>query len=272
MVASILLLVISCQAKLKLECLVDYLKFRNASDDALSSVESYSGDPATCADDVRAKVEEIYGVTRSKMDSNIMQKPHADCAMKYIENESYENLLLKAEAIDMKGVGLKFWKISSKNSMVEDYKKKAQEIVDAAFIRCKGQSDYGVFFDAFYEQKRTEAVNDDLDFCIRKHLVDRSVINPTLYNFKLNPKNLEVSRINCEDIMSVSLEQMRASITNAGNSCVINTFVDNGYLDLIMKIQLLSKLNLTQTQKLAEKRSFIDAMINMTHQIRSCPM
>jgi len=264
--------IVTCHGKLTVECLVDYLKFRNVNDDAFSSIEAYSGDPGTCSNDVKAKVNQIYGVARSKMESNIKQKPYADCVMKQVEGESYESLVLKADAIEMKGVGLKFWKISSKNSKIEELRKKAQEIVDNAFILCKGQNDYGAFFDTFFEQKRLEPMTDEFDYCMKKHLVDNAVVNPRLYNFQLNPKNLRTDSINCIEIMRIAKEQMKASISNAGSTCVINSFIDNGYLDLIMKIQLLAKLNLTPSDKNVEKQSFVDSMINMTHKIKACPM
>lgn len=135
-----------------------------------------------------------------------------------------------------------------------------------------GQSDYGAFFDTFYEQKRTEPMTDEFDYCMRKHLMDITLISSTQYNFKVNPKNLRTAPIDCDAILKTASEQMRASLANSGSSCVINTFIDNGYLDLIMKIQLLAKLTLTYAEKEVEKNKFVDAMIKMTHQIKTCPM
>lgn len=272
MVTSLLVLAVSSQAKLTKECLVDYLKFRNVHDEAFDSVDAYSGDPGSCSADVKAKVNDIYGVVRSKMEKHIRQKPYADCAMQEIEGEPYESLTLTAEAIDMKGVGIKFWKISSKNTKIEQLQAKAQEIVDSALIKCKGQHEYGAFFDTFYEQKRTEPMTNDFDYCMRQHLVNRGLISSKMYNFKVNPNNLRVGTIDCENIMKIATEQMKSSISGAGSTCVIDAFINNGYLDMIMHIQILSKLSLTEPEKQTEKTKFVNAMINMTHQIKTCPM
>lgn len=261
----------SCNAKLTKECLVDYLKFRNVNEDAFDGVEAYTGDPGTCSNDVRSKINDIYGVIRSKMESNFKQKPYADCAMKEVETESYENFLLTVEAIELKGVGLKFWKISSKNAKIEELQRNAQEIVDNALIKCKGQIDYGAFFDSFYEQKRSEPMTDEFDYCMKKYLIDKGIVNSSLYNFKLNPKNLATGSIDCNNLMTVALDQMRVSIGNAGSSCVIDAFLTNGYLELIMKIQLMAKLTLRPAEKETEKESFVNSMINMTHKIKTCP-
>lgn len=260
-----------CHAKLTKECLVDYLKFRNVNDDAFNSIDAYSGDPGTCSDAVKAKITEIYSLVRSRMESNFKQKPYVDCAMKDIEVEAYENLLLKAEAIELKGVGIKFWKLGSKKTKIEELQQKAQDIVDGALIKCKGQSDYGAFFDTFYEQKRNEPMTDEFDYCLRRYLVDKNVISTLHYSFKINPKNIRTNNINCDAIMKVALEQLRESISSAGSACIINTFVDNGYLDFILKINLMTKLNLTPTEKENEKQLFVNSMVSMTHQIRTCP-
>lgn len=121
---------------MKVECVVDFLKFRNVNDDSFTSVENFSGNPTTCTDEVKEKIETFYADARSKLEQNFRQKPYADCVMQEIKGENYENLLLKATAIELKGVGLKFWKISEKNSRVKDLEGKAQEIVDGALIKC----------------------------------------------------------------------------------------------------------------------------------------
>jgi hypothetical protein len=260
------------EAKLTKECLVDYLKFRNVNDEAFDSIDAYTGDPGTCTDEIKTKVGEIYSLARSKMEANFKQKPYADCAMKDVESEEYQNILLKAEAIELKGVGIKFWKLGSKKSKVEELQKNAQEIVDTALINCKGQTDYGAFFDTFYEQKKNEPMADDFSYCMRKYLVDRSVVSRVHYNININPKNIRINNINCDEIMRVAIEELRASVSAAGSECVIKKFVDSGYFDLILKIQLLTKLNLSSTEKENEKELFINSMIQMTHQIKTCPM
>jgi hypothetical protein len=258
-------------AKLTLECVVDFLKFRHVDDDSFSSVGEFTGDPGTCSDEVKAKIEDFYENARSKMENNLRQKPFAECALKDVQGELYENLLLKALAIELKGVGWKVWKISSKNTRIKDLEDKAQEMLDSALIKCRGYVEYGAFFDTFYEQKRGEEFNEQFDYCMRKHLVDRKQIAANKYNFNSNPKNLKTDGFACEQTMRTAMEQMKSQVSSAGTPCVINIFVDNGYLDLILKIQLLSKLNLTPEEKKLEKQIFIQQMINMTNSIRTCP-
>lgn len=264
-------LVHACYAKLSVECVVDFLKDRSVDDDFFASIGDFSGDASTCTNEVKSKISEFYMNARAKMEANFLQKPYTECVMKDVQGELYENMLLKATAIGLKGVGWKFWKTGQKNSRIQDLENKAQEMVNSALIKCKGQSDYGGFFDNYYEQKRSEVFNDDFDYCMRKHLVDKNVMNPNLYNFNVNPKNLRIDAAKCDEIMKIAHEQMKQQIASGGQTCVINTFIDNGYLDLILKIQLLTKLNITPEERQAEKQVFTQQMINMTHKIRTCP-
>lgn len=266
-----MLFVNACYASLTLECLVDFLKFRNVNDDSFASAPAFAGDAGVCSDDVKNKILQFYANARTKMEVNFMQKPYIECALKNFQGELYENLLLKATAVELKGVGWRLWNTSQKNSRIKDLEKKAQDMVDAALIKCRGQIEYGTFFDSFYEQKRTEQFSDEFDFCMRKHLIDRNVINSNSYNFQANPKNLQTQSIDCVQIMKTALEQMKSQIAGAGSKCVIDIFLNNGYLDLLLKIQLLTKLNVTPLEKEVEKQVFIQQMINMTHSIRSCP-
>lgn len=257
-------------ARPSLECLADYLKFRNVHDNSFNSVEPYTGPPSKCTDDLRAEINDIYRETRMKIESNFLQKPYVDCAIENVEGEIFENIKLKALAIDLKGVGLKFWKISAKNAKIDDINRKAQEMVDDAIIKCKGVFDYGAFFDSFFEQKRRETLSDINDYCVRKHLVEKALINPKLYNFQMNPKNINVNDIDCNLVLSQIYEQMKISIASVGSPCVVKMFIDNGYLDLMMKIEILAKLNITPAEKASEKEHFVNTMINVTHRIKKC--
>jgi hypothetical protein len=240
-------------------------------DDIFASVDAYTGNPSECADNVKEKIASFYTLTRTKLEANSRQKPYADCVIGEItNNEGYQNLMLKATAIELKGVGLKFWKISNKNARVKDLETKAQDIVSDAIVKCKGQIDFGAFFDTFFTQKSMEVVGDDIDFCTRKYLVDKNVIQVNQFeNFNLNPKNIRVN--NCDEIMRNMLESLKAQASAGVNKqCVIDNFIQNGYIDLIMKIQMISKLNLKPTEKNAERQMFINQMISMTHKIFNC--
>lgn len=238
-----------------------------------SSVDKYTGNPSDCTDNIRTKIEEFLNEVRTKLNNHAVKKHYTECVVKEIKTDIYENHRLAALAADMKGIGIKFWKIGDKNKYIETNQMKAQEVEDNALIKCQGQKKYGEFFDSFYEQKKVEQYTNEFDYCMRKHLLDKNLINNNQYGYKINPKSIPTDRVRCDEIMSLAFEQMKAQINADGaQQCTVDKFITYGYLDEILKIQLLSKLTMTPDEKNMEKQKFISQMIYLTDLIKSCPM
>lgn len=262
-----------CEAKLSVECAVDYLKFRHFDDDYFASVKSYTGTPSECSDDIRSTVESFYEDVRTRFNNHAARRAHTECVVKELKlTDKYEVARLAAKTADIKGVGLKFWKSGDKNKFIEKQQKIAQELEDDAFINCQGRKSYGEFFDTFFAQKKNEQVADKFDYCMRKHLQDRSFIHVGQYGFNANPKSISTQKITCDDIMRDKFDAMKAQIiADGGKQCTVDKFISNGYLDEMLKIELLSKLNMSPAEKEAEKEKFIAHMVSLTHVIKSCP-
>ena len=262
-------------AKLTVECIVDYLKFKHFDTEYFSSVDKYTGNPSDCTDDIRSQNELFYSEVRTKFSNHVVRKEYADCVVKEVRAETqFENYRLAALGAEMKGVGLKFWKTGDKNKYIEQNKNKALEYENNGLINCQGRKKYGEFFDSFYKQKKSEQFTVDFEYCLRKYLGDNNIIKHDQYGFSVNMIQAARSRgIRCDDIMRVTKDQMKAQITADGaETCTVDRFIANGYLDEILKVQMLSKLTMTASEKEAEKENFINKMISLTNLIKSCPM
>lgn len=263
------------EAKLSVECIVDYLKFKHFDTEYFSSVDKYNGNPTDCTNDIRLQNEIFYNDVRTKLNNHIAQKEYADCVVKEVRAESqFENYNLAALGAELKGVGLKFWKSGDKNKYIQNNKNKALEYENNGLINCQGKKKYGEFFDYFFELKKNEQFTVDFEYCLRKYLGDNNIIKHNQYGFSTNMIQAARSRgIRCDDIMRVTKEQMKDQISADGaETCTVDRFVANGYLDEILKIQMLSKLEMTASEKEIEKESFINKMISLTNLIKSCPV
>lgn len=261
--------------KIKLECLADYLKSRNVADELLESFGKNSTDPLTCTNNIKSKINDFHNEIQYQMETNYLQRPHADCAMgKIIGAESFELSKLHALFVDEKGIGMKFWKYNSKKSKVESIEFQAKEIVDNAIIECKGHDEYGRFFDMYYEKHETEVPeNVIIDYCTRDHLVKNGALDPTkLRGFKVNPKSLDTSGIICAGEMQNLMKKMKTDTEKATNVCIKDVFYSNGYFDMILKIEILATLALNEQEKLTERNKFIGSMIELTKKIKTCSM
>lgn len=96
------------------------------------------------------------------------------------------------------------------------------------------------------------------------------MIDAFAYSFSVNPKNITMENYNCEVIMKEILEPSYENLRKDETECTWNVLKDSGYYDWLLKIELLSKLNLSAQDKLFERQKFIDAMFNMTQKQREC--
>lgn len=259
--------------KIKLECLAEYLESRNVTDELFESVDKNRSDPITCTNNIKTKINYFHNQIQNQMEMNYLQRPHADCAMgKIIGSENFELFKLHALFVDEKGVGLKFWKYNSKKSKVDSLELQAKEIVDDAIIECKGHDEYGRFFDSYYEKHETLVPeNDIIDYCIRDHLVKKNLIDSKKFRgFHVNPKNLDTSGIICAGEMQNVMNKLKTDTSKAASACVTDIFYNNGYFNLILKIEILAKLALNEQEKMMERNKFIASMIELTKMIKTC--
>jgi hypothetical protein len=264
-----------CEAKLSVECVVDYLKFRHFDVNYFSSVGTFNGNPSACSDDIRSQVEAIYYDEREKLNRHAVKAEHTECVIKEIKTtEDFESRKLAAFAANLKGVGLKFWKSGDKNKYIEKNNKEAQDLEDNAFVKCQGQKRFGEFYDSYFEQKKAETFADDFDLCLRKYIIDRQILKNNQYGLTLNPRRIQTNKINCDEVMTKVLDEMKSQVrAEGGLECSVDIFISNGYLDELLKIQLLSKLlNLQPAEKELERQTYVDQMVKLTNLIKSCPM
>lgn len=261
--------------KIKLECIVDYLKSRNVIDELFDSVTDKPTDSLSCSNNVKTKINEFHNEVQHQMETNQLQQSYSDCAIhKVIADESFELAKLHSLFVSEKGIGLKFWKYNSKKSKIEALELQARDVVDDAIINCKGHQDYGNFFDQYFKKYELEVPESDvIDYCIRDHLVKKNVIEPIKYRgFRINSKNIDSSGIICSGEMQNIMNSMKSDTEKSSNACISNIFYSNEYFEMILKIQILATLGLDQQQKDKERKQFIDSMIDLTKKIKICSL
>lgn len=263
----------SSDEQLTLECVKKYLKDRNAEEDLLSYVNPYVGSLTDCESIVKVKLASITSSLRSRLNSNRLHRPFAECAMRDIEeeDESYELLVLRETAIDMIS-SWRFWSYWSKSSRIDDLKASANKIVDRSLLKCKGYREFGDLFTNIQEKTVTWDRSGEEEYCIRNHLVEKQLLNPLFYNFINNPKNIKTDNLNCAKVIENVTDRVYAEIKDSKkvSECIIKVYKANNYGDNLLKAEVLSKLNLSKSDKSREKQDFITAMIDITYDAKQC--
>ncbi|CAG9806491.1 unnamed protein product [Chironomus riparius] len=256
------------------ECLKYYLKGKGVYLSTLDYVDGYVGSVSDCESAVRTRISSLNEDLRDKLKSDRKSRPHAECVMKDIEEEDdyerYENVILQEVAVEMIS-SWRFWKYFDKKSTLEGLRAKADDMVKKSLLKCKGHREFGDLFTNINEQNILFDRSGEQEFCIRKILVNRTLLNPSFYNFRENPKNVRTD-IDCEEVF----KQIKASFyenlkeEKELNDCFIEAYIKNGYAENILKAEVLSKLTLTRSDKSKEKQNFINNMVDISIDTKNC--
>lgn len=173
--------------------------------------------------------------------------------------------------------------LSDVAAMVEQKIELAEEL-------CLPEKMFGDWFDESYgedpSENVTESEEDDVadlqeEYCQRKHLVDTQFIDTKKYDVTLNPKNVKVANLNCDQIWTettqeymIGLKDEFVSGLDSSSSKEIRCFMDTikrgKYAETLMKLWVLGEIRITENQKIAERAGFISFLTNLYGDILKC--
>lgn len=259
---------------LTIECAKKYLKDRNIDEDLLSYVNQYVGSLTDCESAVKSKLADIYSNLRSRLNSNRLHRPFVECAMRDIEeedDESYEQFVLRETAVEMIS-NWRFWSYFSKSSRLDELRAAANRVVDKSLLKCKGHREFGDLFTNIQEGVVQWDRSGEEEYCIRRYLVDQRLLNPALYGFRDNPKNVRVDNLKCEPVVASVVDRIYGEIKESKkfSDCFVNVYRKNNYAALLLEVETLSKLSLSKSDKSREKQDFINSVVKITYETRDC--
>lgn len=264
--------VIVCEGKLTLECAKKYLKRKNVNEDALSFVNDYTGSLTDCESDVKSTLTTITSNLRNKLSGNRQQRPFVECVMQDIEeedDESYDLLVLQQTAVDMVS-GWRFWSYWNRNSRLDELKAASQRIVDKSLTKCRANRDFSDVFSNLQEKSSAVDRSGEEEYCIRSHLVMKNLLNTDFYNFRFNPRNVQIQGLNCDPVVVIVSNKIYDEIKSSKGACFEKVYREKSYADYILKAEVLSKLSLDKSDKSREKQDFINAMIDISYDAQKC--
>lgn len=262
-----------------IECFIAYLKQQNAADDYVSSLRSMNFVSAAC----KAGAESEKSLLVQQTNINLQQRKNSDCLGKELtKSETLPDLLLNLRVIRTVNDG-NFHRLGSflrgtktpKDSSMERIDRSILAIVSDAETSCELQIEFASLFDSFFDSEQDDFVpyEDVQDFCIKKELSEKLLLDLAAFNIKMKPRN---DNIDCNSILLPLKAELIESLkdeTQGPNKhrkqCVIASQRDSTeYFYLLLKAELLSKHGLTVEKKLSEKNDFVDNMTRMAMEFR----
>lgn len=221
-----------------------------------------------------------------------------DELMKELKDD--EDLSINADCLIQKSKEFHIAEISMKKLVYENTermtkrkRKKAIKSIDYAIEKkmetavklCTSSEVFGELFDTLFdgsndnETDSTESTGED--YCLRKYIVDNNFINTTVYQVNLNPDNIDVSKLNCDEVVKQLREEHEEEIneefklefkrpSKRVRRCLTKTFRTHNYFESTIRVFMLGEMNISDEQKTAERNSFIESMQNFYADILKC--
>lgn len=253
------------------ECLVDYLKTQRVTDEYFNSVDEL---PRNKKDDCKFAIEnaieniedDFFEEHSSGLNKDeFVQCTYSDCC----DNKAYQNLKLKAKALDRVQAFWKFWNYFQKGNKIDELKEITKKMADEAVVKCKISNDFGELFDSFFESRGGKKNYDgEREYCIRDYMIKKNMIDPDAFGFEINPTRVRTDKINCNNLMDILIDDTYRYIARIFDNCE-DVYKSSNYLDYVLKAEVLGKLNLSNYEKLNERQNFINSMVEISYQLKS---
>lgn len=245
-------------------------------EDLLEYVGHFSGSMIDCTSEVRTRLADDSSEIRNVLSKNRVNRPFTECVMKDVEEDddrSYENAVLRELAVTAVSPW-RFWTYFTKESRLKELKNEKQKFIDRSLLKCKGHREFYDLFNKLIDKELKWHRSGEQEYCIRKHLVNTTLINNIKYDFRENPRNVKTETLICKDIVSKMHDEIYNWIKNKPtqpvSECALKIYKEQNYADQILKVEVYSKLNLEVTDKSRERQDFTNALIAISYDVANC--
>lgn len=257
------------------ECLASYAKLQQIKDvpEAFEKVD-YDSTKAECATNRQNLISEIRTEIRSKINEAEILPKYSNCIYeKLTGSESFVHSIVKAAALEHLVTN------ETETSPLNVTINRILDEINSSVAICRQIDEFGMEFDKLFSSAKNLTTRED--YCIKKYLIKNNLIDIYHYDIDPNPHKLNVTGLNCEELIRKSNEEIYDQLSfiylsnpNLSNDekveCAIEKFREAEYFDLMMKITALTTLNITLEQKSQERENFVDIFSNITSNIATC--
>jgi hypothetical protein len=258
------------------ECLAAYAKLKGVKDPIFEGVD-YDSTNADCVMKRQSLISRVRTEIRSKINEAEILPKYSNCIYeKLTGSESFINSIIKSASYEH------LEKTKEKSPLNETIMSMLSRIKSSVEM-CTQEDEFGTEFDKLFNSAtdKNKKLMEHEKYCIKKYLIKNSLIDSDIYDIDPNPHKINVTKLNCEEMIRKSNEEIYDQLgfiylqkSNLENDekveCAIEKFRDADYFDLMMKITALATLNITLEQKNRERENFIKIFAKISSNIAKC--
>jgi len=259
--------------KEKLNCAIKYLKGVNQLDANFPEYPATGNAIDVCENYLKDSIAESYDSTASRLRKDDEMRPYMDCTMGKLRADEWSDLFLK-RAVYKSAVDLN---IENRQAKVDELKQALIEKTADTLKNCIYEKKFGKIFDKMIKNDSSSSSSsdeDDLetDYCARKHVTDNNFIDPS-YNLVLNPKNIDVTVVNCTPILQKAINKFEQilikdyreeGLSEAKIDCIVEIHRQEHVTEQFLRSYLVKEIEITDEQKATERTNFVKLMTNLS--------
>lgn len=126
-------------------------------------------------------------------------------------------------------------------------------------------------FDRFFKIFSEGESDKVKDFCVRKHVVDNKLMDFSVYNVTIFPENVNATQIVCAKILEKFAEGFTKGLIKTLRDdgkgfdeveleCFLGKLQKVKFMDKLLVIGVLSEIDITEEQKNAERKKYVEFM------------
>ena len=164
-------------------------------------------------------------------------------------------------------------RLSDKLQKIQEADIRALQIMEKANKWCIYKKEFVELFNLIEGRPRNSSEKDVENYCARKYVVEKGLIDAKEYKVVINPKNINVEDVECENVIKVILKELQElveksflddgdfSVLDDEIECIMKKYRENKFFEYILSIDVLSNLNLTALQKDSERIKFAENVV-----------
>lgn len=265
-------------------CMVDHLRSLKLLDkDFRYRSTSTSSESSQCQSDIEEYRGLFYEAMESELKGDEDLSENVDCLI-----EQFKNINL-AEVSMKKSIYQNSRAVSQRKrkKFIKAIEFSLEKKMSNAIKMCTFEQAFGEAFDEFFgkdPEKQEEPEGEEehqVNYCLKKHMVDKGFINTTVYNLDLNPKNIDISELNCDkyieaavdeavDLIKEEFEEELELPSKRFMRCITKTAREGNFLEISLRVQILSDLKISKELQVEERSHYIESMKGIYDRIMKC--
>jgi len=258
-------------------CIVNYLRNKELISEKYGVGEEMS---SSCSNFIKSSEMAMLLEVKKKLDEKEELKDSTECIVDRLKEANFVEYAFKVQILSEENDEV------ADGERIEDLTKAMQKVIELsgnAVIDCHFADQFGAIFDSIIteESQEDEELSDEDDYCVRKHIIENELIDATKYKLDVNPKSLDTSSIDCDDLyknlvikikdqMVAGMKEMDindSSSSNISDKCVLNIVDSYDYVNKLEYFDYLKEFELSQHDVDEEREKFVHLMKDMTKMV-----